>query len=125
MQKNRTKITSKENKEAAKKLLYFIFQRHKYKLLAVSVLVIISSLATISVSLFMRFLIDDYIIPLVNSSNPDFSDLLSMLIKMGSFLAIGVLSSFTYSRLMVYISENTLGDMRKIMFEKMEALPVS
>lgn len=125
MQKNRTKITSKENKDAAKKLLSFIFQRHKYKLLAVSVLVIISSLATISVSLFMRFLIDDYIIPLVNSSNPDFSDLFSMLIKMGSFLAIGVLSSFTYSRLMVYISENTLGDMRKIMFEKMQTLPVS
>ena len=64
MQKNRTKITSKENKEAAKKLLSFIFKRHKYKLLAVSVMVIISSLATISVSIFMRFLIDDYILPL-------------------------------------------------------------
>lgn len=125
MQKNRTKITSKENKEAAKKLLSFIFKRHKYKLLAVSVMVIISSLATISVSIFMRFLIDDYIIPLVNSSNPDFSNLLAMLIKMGLFLSIGVISSFSYSRLMVYISENTLGDMRKIMFEKMQTLPVS
>lgn len=56
-------------------------------------MVIISSLATISVSLFMRFLIDDYIMPLVNSSNPDFSNLLSMLIKMGIFLAIGVICS--------------------------------
>ena len=125
MRKNKVKITSKENKVAAKKLFSFIFKRHKFKLLAVSIMVIISSLATISVSLFMRFLIDDYIIPLVNSSKPDFSDLLSMLIKMGSFLALGVLSSFTYSRLMVYISENTLGDMRKIMFEKMQTLPVS
>ncbi|MDU1583530.1 MAG: ABC transporter ATP-binding protein, partial [Peptoniphilus harei] len=125
MQKNRTKITSKENKEAAKKLLSFIFKRHKYKLLAVSVMVIISSLATISVSIFMRFLIDDYILPLLKMNTPDFSNLLAMLIKMGIFLAIGVLSSFTYSRLMVYISENTLGDMRKIMFEKMQTLPVS
>lgn len=125
MRKNKVKITSKENKVAAKKLFSFIFKRHKFKLLAVSVLVIISSLATISVSLFMRFLIDDYVLPLLKMDLPDFSDLLSMLIKMGSFLALGVLSSFTYSRLMVYISESTLGDMRKIMFKKMQALPVS
>ena len=85
MQKNKTKITSPENKEAAKKLFSFIFKRHKFKLLGVALMVIISSLATISVSLFMRFLIDDYIMPLVNSSNPNFSNLLSMLIKMGIF----------------------------------------
>ena len=125
MQKNKTKITSPENKEAAKKLFSFIFKRHKFKLLGVALMVIISSLATISVSLFMRFLIDDYIMPLVNSSNPDFSNLLSMLIKMGIFLAIGVICSFTYSRLMVAISESTLGEMRKTMFKKMQALPVS
>lgn len=125
MQKNKTKITSPENKEAAKKLFSFIFKRHKFKLLGVSLMVIISSLATISVSLFMRFLIDDYIMPLVNSSNPDFSNLLAMLIKMGIFLAIGVISSFTYSRLMVAISESTLGEMRKTMFKKMQSLPVS
>lgn len=125
MQKNKTKITSPENKEAAKKLFSFIFKRHKFKLLGVSLMVIISSLATISVSLFMRFLIDDYIMPLVNSSNPDFSNLLAMLIKMGIFLAIGVVSSFTYSRLMASISESTLGEMRKTMFKKMQSLPVS
>ena len=125
MQKNKTKITSPENKEAAKKLFSFIFKRHKFKLLGVALMVIISSLATISVSLFMRFLIDDYIMPLVNSSNPDFSYLLSMLIKMGIFLAIGAICSFTYSRLMVAISESTLGEMRKTMFKKMQALPVS
>ncbi len=125
MQKNKTKITSPENKAAAKKLFSFIFKRHKFKLLGVSLMVIISSFATISVSLFMRFLIDDYIMPLVNSSNPDFSNLLAMLIKMGIFLAIGVISSFTYSRLMVAISESTLGEMRKTMFKKMQSLPVS
>lgn len=125
MQKNKTKITSPENKAAAKKLFSFIFKRHKFKLLCVSLMVIISSFATISVSLFMRFLIDDYIMPLVNSSNPDFSNLLAMLIKMGIFLAIGVISSFTYSRLMVAISESTLGEMRKTLFKKMQSLPVS
>ena len=125
MQKNKTKITSPENKAAAKKLFSFIFKRHKFKLLGVALMVIISSLATISVSLFMRFLIDDYIMPLVNSSNPDFSNLLSMLIKMGIFLGIGVICSFTYSRLMASISETTLGEMRKTMFKKMQALPVS
>lgn len=125
MRKNKTKITSPENKDAAKKLFSFIFKRHKYKLLAVSLFVIISSFATISVSLFMRFLIDDYVLPLLKTDVPDFSNLLNLLIKMSLFLAIGVLSSFAYSRLMVYISENTLGDIRKMMFKKMQSLPVS
>lgn len=125
MRKNKTKITSPENKAAAKKLFSFIFKRHKYKLLAVSLFVIISSFATISVSLFMRFLIDDYVLPLLKTDVPDFSNLLNLLIKMSLFLAIGVLSSFAYSRLMVYISENTLGDIRKMMFKKMQSLPVS
>ncbi|MGF0095130.1 ABC transporter ATP-binding protein [Peptoniphilus sp. SGI.035] len=125
MRKNKTKITSPENKDAAKKLFSFIFKRHKYKLLAVSLFVIISSFATISVSLFMRFLIDDYVLPLLKTDVPDFSNLLDLLIKMSLFLAIGVLSSFAYSRLMVYISENTLGEIRKMMFKKMQSLPVS
>ena len=125
MQKNKAKITSKENKAAAKKLFSFIFKRHKFKLLAVSIMVIISSFATISVSLFMRFLIDDYVLPLLKMDLPDFSNLLFLLIKMGIFLLLGVLSSFAYSRIMVNISENTLGDMRKKMFKKMQALPVS
>ena len=125
MRKNKEKISSSENKVAAKKLFYFIFKRHKYKLIAVSIMVIISSLATISISLFMRFLIDDYVMPLLKMDVPDYSNLLAMLIKMAIFLAVGVFSSFMYSRLMVYISEETMGNMRKLMFEKMEALPVS
>ncbi|WP_273497462.1 ABC transporter ATP-binding protein [Peptoniphilus rhinitidis] len=124
MRKNKEKISSSENKVAAKKLFSFIFKRHKYKLIAVSIMVIISSLATISISLFMRFLIDDYVMPLLKMDVPDYSNLLAMLIKMAIFLAVGVFSSFMYSRLMVYISEETMGNMRKLMFEKMEALPV-
>ena len=125
MRKNKEKISSSENKVAAKKLFSFIFKRHKYKLIAVSIMAIISSLATISISLFMRFLIDDYVMPLLKMDVPDYSNLLAMLIKMAIFLAVGVFSSFMYSRLMVYISEETMGNMRKLMFEKMEALPVS
>jgi len=125
MRKNKEKISSSENKVAAKKLFSFIFKRHKYKLIAVSIMVIISSLATISISLFMRFLIDDYVMPLLKMDVPDYSNLLSILIKMAIFLSVGVFSSFMYSRLMVYISEETMGNMRKLMFEKMEALPVS
>ena len=124
MRKNKEKISYSENKVAAKKLFSFIFKRHKYKLIAVSIMVIISSLATISISLFMRFLIDDYVMPLLKMDVPDYSNLLAMLIKMAIFLAVGVFSSFMYSRLMVYISEETMGNMRKLMFEKMEALPV-
>lgn len=121
----KTKITSKENMNAAKRLLSVIFKRHKWKLLFASLMVIISSLATISVSIFMRILIDDYIIPLTQTPNPDFGPLLATIIKMGSFLILGVLSSFLYSRMMVTVSETTILEVRQDMFNHMQSLPVS
>lgn len=121
----KTKITSKENMNAAKRLLSVIFKRHKWKLLFASLMVIISSLATISVSIFMRILIDDYIIPLTQTPNPDFGPLLATIIKMGSFLILGVLSSFLYSRMMVTVSETTILEVRQDMFNHMQNLPVS
>jgi len=124
MQKNKTKMTSKENIEAAKKLFKFIFVRHKFKLIAVMVMVVVASLASISVSLFIRILIDNYILPLVNSDAPDFSSLFSVLVKMALFLGLGVICSLMYSRTMVDISESTMGDIRKTMFSKMQRLPV-
>lgn len=120
----KTKITSKENLDAAKRLISIIFKKHKWKLLFVSLMVIISSLATISVSLFMRILIDDYIVPLTQQATPDFGPLFVAILKMGAFLLFGVFSSFMYSRMMVTISEETILDIRKEMFYHMQSLPV-
>lgn len=120
----KTKITSKENLDAAKRLLSIIFKKHKWKLLFISLMVIISSLATISVSLFMRILIDRYIVPLTTQTNPDFGPLLVTILKMGAFLLFGVFASFMYSRMMVTISEETILDIRKEMFSHMQSLPV-
>lgn len=124
-EKLKTKITSKENLDAAKKLLSFILKRHKLKLFIVTLMVIISSLATTSVSIFMRILIDNYIIPLTKATNPNYAPLLEVIIKMAIFLMFGVFCAFMYSRIMVTISEETLLEIRKDMFTNMQKLPVS
>lgn len=124
-EKLKTKITSKENLDAAKKLLSFILKRHKLKLFLVTLMVIISSLATTSVSIFMRILIDNYIIPLTKATNPNYAPLLDVIIKMAIFLMFGVFCAFMYSRIMVTISEETLFEIRKDMFINMQKLPVN
>lgn len=124
-EKLKTKITSKENLDAAKKLLSFILKRHKLKLFIVTLMVIISSLATTSVSIFMRILIDNYIIPLTKATNPNYAPLLEVIIKMAIFLMFGVFCAFMYSRIMVTISEETLLEIRKDMFTNMQKLPAS
>lgn len=124
-EKLKTKITSKENLDAAKKLLSFILKRHKLKLFIVTLMVIISSLATTSVSIFMRLLIDNYIIPLTKATNPNYAPLLEVIIKMAIFLMFGVFCAFMYSRIMVTISEETLLEIRKDVFTNMQKLPAS
>ncbi|MET3617052.1 ATP-binding cassette subfamily B protein [Peptoniphilus olsenii] len=95
------------------------------KLFIVTLMVIISSLATTSVSIFMRILIDNYIIPLTKATNPNYAPLLEVIIKMAIFLMFGVFCAFMYSRIMVTISEETLLEIRKDMFTNMQKLPAS
>ncbi len=45
----------------------------------------------------MQTLIDDYILPLLGSDNPDFSGLLHAIIRVGGFYAVGIVSTFVYN----------------------------
>ena len=93
----------KKPMETAKRLLKYVTGTYKAEFIFVFVCILICSVATISVSLSMKFLLDDYIIPLIGQANPDFSDLYQALAVLACIFVLGILASFCYSRLMVKI----------------------
>lgn len=124
MSKNKKKNID-ENLLAGKKILSVVFDEYKFKLVIVTLLVIYSTLTNVSLSLFIRTLIDDYILPMSKISSPAYEPLLTIICKMALVLFSGVLANLLYSRIMVDISEGAVNKIRKNMFDHMESLPVS
>lgn len=107
-----------------KRLLSYISGKYKAMLGAVLVAILVSSLAGVRASLFLKTLIDDYITPMLQEPNPVFTGLLNALFKMAAIYALGILSTFLYSRFMVIISQNVLKKIRNNMFAHMQTLPI-
>ena len=90
----------------------------------VFICILLSSIASISVSLSLKFLIDDFISPLIGQQDPNFAELYRALAVLGSIFLMGVIATFTYTRLMVYIGQGVLKKVRDDMFEHMQTLPI-
>lgn len=84
-----------------------------------------AALAQVQGTLFLQTLIDDYILPLIGQSQPDFSPLLAALVHIAVIFAVGILCSFVYNRVMVSVSQGTLRDLRIRLFSHMQRLPIS
>ena len=129
-------MSNRRRKPVAMKDLPKVFDRRTFKrlldyfgvykplLVVVSVLVLISAAVTAMTSLFLKVLIDEYILPLIGVSQPDYSGLLHAIIWMSVVLVIGALSTLFYSWLMTIIAQRTMEHMRNDMFEKMQGLPL-
>ena len=125
MNKNDEKVrVSKGTLKTAKRLLGYVTSRFKVQFFAVFICIIISSIASISVSLSLKFLLDDFIIPLIGQESPDFSELYMALGVLGTIFLAGVISTFVYTRLMVTIGQGVLKQVRDDMFEHMQKLPI-
>lgn len=123
--KSKANLLSEEHKVVAKRLFKYIFKENKLKFFFVLLLVVTSALVGVVSSLFLKVLIDDYIMVLIDQSVPDFSPLVLLLIKMAIIYIIGVLATLTYARMMVDITEVTLRDMRNDLFAHLQKLPIS
>lgn len=110
-------------KTTLKRLLSY-FKKYKFAMVIVVICIIISSLANVANSLFVKNLIDDYITPLLGTDNPDFSHLLMVLGIMAGIFFAGVLATFIQARIMVVITQGILRKIRNNMFEKMQKLPI-
>ena len=113
----------KAGKGVLKRLLSYM-KPYRIQLIIVAVSIVISSVAGVASSLFIKTLIDDHIIPLVGVTDPDFSGLLSAIIGMCVILAIGAVCTLLYNRMMANISQGVLKTVRDDMFRHMQKLPV-
>ncbi|WP_416348760.1 ABC transporter ATP-binding protein [Massilioclostridium coli] len=121
--KNKAK-SYQNNLKTAKRLLKYVTGKHKVALVAVFICIIISSIASISVSLSLKFLLDDFIVPLIGNTDPNFRELYMALAVLGTIFLLGVIGTFVYTRLMVNIGQSVLKRVRDDMFEHMQTLPI-
>ena len=110
--------------KTAKRLLSYVTSGYKIQFIVVVICILLCSVASISVSLSLKFLLDDFIIPLMGQENPDFSELYMALSVLACIFAAGVVASFLYNRLMVVIGQGVLKKVRDEMFEHMQTLPI-
>ena len=121
---NRQSRVSRNTLNTAKRLLKYMTETYKVQFVIVFICILVSSVATISVSLSLKFLLDDFIIPLIGQQTPNFSELYTALAVLGCIFLVGVAATFTYTRMMVYIGQGVLKRVRDDMFEHMQSLPI-
>lgn len=111
-------------KATLKRLLTFIFKKYKFHMIVVFVCIIVSVLANVQGTLFIQRLIDDYITPMIDAKNPDFTPLVFAILRVAVFYLIGAGATFAYSKIMVYVTQGTMKDLRCDIFSHMESLPI-
>ena len=113
------------NKQATlKRVLAYMIKNYKWRFMAVFVLILIAALCMVRFSLFMQTLIDSYVTPLLAAKNPEFSGLAHAIFQLIIIGIIGVASTYTYNRLMVYVGQGTMRHIRINLFTHMESLPI-
>ena len=117
------KVKGKKRK-TIKRLLKYVTEGYKLQLAVVLVSIIISALVGVIGTQFIKYLIDDFITPLLGSQSPDYSRLLNVIMMMAVIYLVGVVCTFTYNRLMVNISQGVLNKIRTQMFNHMQKLPI-
>ena len=106
------------------RLMGFIFKKYLPACIIVVICIFVSVLANVQGTMFTKNLIDDYIVPLLKTKTPDYGPLLAAMGRVAVFYGIGVISTFAYSKIMIYVSQGTIKDLRVELFSHMQDLPI-
>lgn len=107
-----------------KRLIGIIFKKYKVQMIVVFALIVVSVLSNVQGTLFIQTLIDDYINPMLTSGSKDFTPLILAIVRVAGFYLLGAAATYTYSRIMVYVTQGTMRDLRCEIFSHMESLPI-
>ncbi len=118
------KLDLKANMGTIMRVLKYVCKRYGLQMVIVVVCIVITVLSNLQGTMFMQTLIDDYIMPMLKEHSNDFGPLLGAIGRVALFYAAGVISMFTQSMIMVYVTQGTLRDLRDDMFTSMEDLPI-
>ncbi|WP_228727736.1 ABC transporter ATP-binding protein [Fusibacter ferrireducens] len=106
------------------KRLFSYMSEYKIRLVFVVICIFLSAAASAASALFLKTLIDQYIMPLIGQDHPLFKALLHAILLIGAIYAIGVLATLFYNQTMVVVAQSTLKKIRDKMFGHMQTLPI-
>ncbi len=107
-----------------KRLLAIIFKKYKFHMLVVMLTIFAGVFANVQGTLFIQTLIDDYITPMIGQPNPDFTPLLLAIARVAAFYLFGAAATYAQARIMIYVTQGTMRDLRIQIFNHMESLPI-
>lgn len=119
---------TKEQKAARRdvlgRLVKYVGGRYPIQLIVVLICIFLSVICNAKGTAFMQELIDSYILPMIQSGSQDFTPLAHAIIQLIVFYGIGIVATFSYNWIMIFVAQGSLRDLRDEMFEKMEDLPI-
>ena len=93
-------------------------------LIIVLLCICVNAFASTTGSAALGTLVDEYILPMVETGSTDFGPIAQFLMKIGSIFALGIFCSWLYNFLMVGVAQGTQKTIRDEMFTKMQRLPI-
>ncbi len=104
----------------------YIVSTSKKEIVVVFVCIIISALAMVSLSFSLKFMLDDYITPLIGHADnvAGLEAFYRALMVLGTIFLCGVVATFIYMRMMVRIGQGVLKRLRDEMFDHMQKLSI-
>ncbi len=106
------------------RLMAFVLRLYALPLIIVMICILISVLANTQGTMFLQSLIDDYIKPMLDTKSNDYSPLLGAIAKIAIFYVVGIIATFIYNKILIYISQGTIKAMRDNLFSHMQDLPI-
>ncbi len=116
----------KDTKGTMLRLLNYVVA-NKALLIAVLVMMLISTLANLAAGYFLKPLIDDYIVPYVGESwnSHCWMALAGELMKLLGIYLLGAAASYGQGLLMSFLSQRAINRLRRDLFDKLQAMPIS
>ena len=110
------------------RVLAYVMKGYAVHLIVAVICIVVNVMCQVKGTLFLQSLIDDHIMPLVDvvldGGTPDYSSLGRAILFIAIIFAIGIAAVYIQSRLMIYVSQGTLKNLRIDLFSKMEKLPI-
>ena len=107
-----------------KRVLGYMLHDYKFPFILVVACILISAIANVMGATFPQTLVDDYIVPMINSGSTDFGGLGRAILQLVAVLVLGVAASYAYNRIMVSVGQGTMRNLRNDLFRRMESLPI-
>ncbi len=106
------------------RVVKYMLAHYKWTFAIVVLCIIVNAVTSVIGATFPQTLVDDYIEPMINTGADLFPQLLQDIIRLICIMGTGVIAAYSYSRLMVNVSQGTMRLLRDDVFKRMESLPI-